>query len=63
MSHHQIGLIIGAVVAFLVALFIAPLFPPPLSTIVMWLGYIAAAICVILFILTFVRGGTYGRRA
>ena len=55
MDRTQIGYVLGIVVGFIVALLLAPLFPLPVSTIVMWLGYVVAALCVVLLLLSFVR--------
>lgn len=48
--------IVGIVVGLLVALFVAPLFPYPVSTIFVVLGYLCAGVCTLLLVLAFMRG-------
>lgn len=48
--------IVGAVLGVLVALVIAPLPPAPISTLLYWGGWIVFAVCVVMAILSFVRG-------
>lgn len=45
---HPLYAFLGALVAVLVAMFVAPVFPVPLSTLLYWAGWITAVVLVIL---------------
>jgi hypothetical protein len=53
-------LIIGAVIAAVLAIYLTPVFPAPISVILYWLLWIVAAIALILAVLEFI-GWTRGR--
>lgn len=52
---HPLYAFLGAIVAVLVAMFVAPVFPVPLSTLVYWLAWIAALVLVVLGIVWFAQ--------
>lgn len=45
---HPVPAIIGIIVAVLVAVYLSPVFPAPLSTIVYWAGWIVALVLLVL---------------
>jgi multisubunit Na+/H+ antiporter MnhE subunit len=52
------GLLVGLVVAFVVA----PLFPDPLGPIVYWLALVVAALCAVLLVWWLIAGRPRGPR-
>lgn len=57
-----VALLLGAVVAALIALFLSPVFPPPLDQIIYWLAWIAALVLAVMAVLDLARSRGSGRR-
>lgn len=54
--------LIATVIAVVVAVFISPVFPAPLSTLLYWAGWIAALVFLIMAIVALVGHGRAGSR-
>lgn len=50
-----LGYLLGLIISLVVAWAISPLFPPPISTIVFWIGIIAALVFLILLLVALVN--------
>ncbi len=48
--------LIGVVLGVLLALVLAPYFPAPLDQLLYWVGWIVAAVCLVMAGLSFFRG-------
>jgi putative Mn2+ efflux pump MntP len=54
---HPLYAAIGAVLCVVLAMFIAPVFPVPLSTILYWAGWVGALIFVVLGVAWLIPAG------